>query len=542
MKLVSVKILGDDFRSLANNKLYEFNVSSRKNRLSTKIFAGLNGSGKSNFLELLSEIFYYLEIYHLKSATPLQKKGKNIGFEIEYILPIDNMVVKSGSYDFEDKGCHVRIIKKMTDSPEFTFKKYGDEKFIRLDDATEFLLPSKVIAYTSGQNELLSNPFFKIRYHYFKELSKEENTTVVNAIENEKMFFLDTSSNFSIFISNMLLANPEKLKYLKDVFQVEELHAFRITINLVDYQKNKIPLTESVLANIEKLKNCSTSWIKRTKGKEEFIIIDYKVNQATHEAFKFHFTSSFELFQALYELENLNLHLVAKDTRSLILKAHKSLNLTDEMPRPDPSRLIFRIEKIFLNKIVEVGKPTKQIYYKGLSDGEHQFNEVLGSVMMMEQDGCLFLMDEPDTHFNPKWRAKLIEMLNQVSAVTYDSKGKPETVRKQEIIITTHSPFVISDSYKEDVYKFEKGDFETPDLQTYGGSVGMILETIFDRDISISDFSNDDLNQLKASIKTLGDVQRVKKELLKFGESVEKFDAYSFLQLKEEELKNKEKK
>lgn len=49
MKIKSVKILGDDFRSLAANKLYEFNVSFRDDRLSTKIFAGLNGSGKSNF-------------------------------------------------------------------------------------------------------------------------------------------------------------------------------------------------------------------------------------------------------------------------------------------------------------------------------------------------------------------------------------------------------------------------------------------------------------------------------------------------------------
>lgn len=59
MKIKSVKILGSDFRSLKANKLYEFNVSDQKNRLSTKIFAGLNGSGKSNFLELFTEIFYF---------------------------------------------------------------------------------------------------------------------------------------------------------------------------------------------------------------------------------------------------------------------------------------------------------------------------------------------------------------------------------------------------------------------------------------------------------------------------------------------------
>lgn len=535
MKLISVKILGDNFRSLASNKLYEFNVSQRKDRLSTKIFAGLNGSGKSNFLELLADIFYYLEIYHLKSATPNQKKEKGLGFEIEYIIPIESLISKNNLFEFDDNGCHVRIIKRLGENPEFSFKKYGGDDFLRVDDNTIFLLPTKIIAYTSGQNELLSNPFLKIRYHYFKEIEKNGSLKEIDSSINDRLFFLDYSSNFSIFVSNLLLAKPEKLKYLKEIFKVQDLHSFRITINLVDYRKKQIVINHRIEDNIGKLKLCATSWIKRQVGKEEFLILDYFVNEATHESFKFHFTTSFELFKTFYELESLNLNLVPIDTKSLILKAHKSLNLTDEMPKPDPSRLIFRIEKIYLNKIVDDLNPFLPIPYKGLSDGEHQFNEVVGSVMMMEQDGCLFLMDEPDTHFNPVWRAKMIEMLNQVTAYNYDSIGKPEAVRKHEIIITTHSPFVISDSQKEDVYKFEKGNFENPELQTYGGSMGLILETIFDRDISISDYSNDDLNEIKASIKSIDDIPRVKKQLLKFGESVEKFDAYTYLLIKEEE-------
>ncbi|MGE0638203.1 MAG: restriction system-associated AAA family ATPase [Bacteroidia bacterium] len=544
MKLISVKILGDTFRSLASNKLYKFNESQHKARLSPKIFAGLNGSGKSNFLELLAEIFFYLEVFHSNSVKPEYKKSKDFGFEIEYMLP---MVHPSpiGLLDFKNSiefNMHVRIVKELGQYPEFSRKKFGEEHFERIDKLTQYLLPTKVIAYTSGQNELLSNPFLKIRYHYFKAT---ENINVASEgkedeFENQRLFFLDSSSNFSIFVSNMLLANPDKLKYLTDIFKVEDLHSFRITINLVNYRKVKISLSENIKNHILKLKLCSTSWIERKKGKEEFLLLDYRVNAATHEAFKYHFKTSFELFKAFYDLENLNLNLVPVDTRSLILKAHKSLNLSDELPKPDPSRLIFRIEKINLNKIVEDGKPSKTIYYKGLSDGEHQFNEVIGSVLMMEQDGCLFLMDEPDTHFNPLWRAKMIEMLNHVAAYKFDSKGKPEAVRKQEIIITTHSPFVISDSQTDDVYKFDKVKGEVvyinPKIETYGASVSLLLQEIFDRRISISDLSNYDLEELREELKELkkpkvikAKIDEIREKLVDFGESIEKFDLYSLL-------------
>jgi restriction system-associated AAA family ATPase len=588
MKLISVKILGEDFRSLKNNKLYSFNVNERTGRLSTKVFAGLNGSGKSNFLELLAEIFFYLEKYHLRTVSAADKKGKNIGFEIEYLLPVKVEIpfddTTKGLVEKRNEWQHVRITKPLEGLPEFSSKVLGfkmeqpnNEGFIRHDEFTESLLPKKIIAYTSGQNELLSNPFFKIRYHYFKETAKKATPESPTDTINDRLFFLDSSSNFSIFVSNMLLADADKLKYLKKIFAVEDLHSFRITINWLDYGRKKIAFGGNNDVNIEKLKLCATSWIKRTKGKEEFLILDFRVSDATHEAFKFHFKTSFELFKALYDLENLNLHLVKSDTRNLIPRAHKSLNLSDELPKPDPSRLIFRVEKVNLNKIVEDEKPPRKIYYKGLSDGEHQFNEVIGSVMMMEQEGCLFLMDEPDTHFNPVWRAQMIKMLNFVAATEFeererdklDSNNKvvlgenkkpvrekylfPIEVRRQEIIITTHSPFVISDSQTEDVYKFDKVKGEVvyinPKIETYGASVSLLLQEIFDRRISISDLSNYDLEELREALKELkkpkvikAKIEEIRVKLVDFGESIEKFDLYSLLSQIEKDIDNKKKK
>jgi restriction system-associated AAA family ATPase len=547
MKLKSIKILGEDFRSLKANQLYEFNTNNyRRDRLSTKVLAGLNGSGKSNLLELLAEIFYYLDLYHLKGSSKEQKLSKNIGFEIEYFFPItlEGRVIKVGDKEWGkriyDEHSLIRIRKPIDELPEFSFKKTDDSSFTRIDFETEKLLPKRVIAYSSGQNELLSNPFYKIRYHYFEELNKSGAELI-----NNSMFYLSYETNFSIFIANQLLGNKKKLPGLNDIFDIEGLESFRITINLLNYKKNKIDLTEYQSRSIESLKSCATSWIERfesNKTKQHLLIFDFLVTKATIRAFESKFDSPFSLFMAFYELQSLNIHIDPVDHRHLIRTGKKSLNISEEIPKPDPDRLAFRIEKIRVNKKLADGK-IKPIYYKQLSDGEHQLNEILGSLLMVEEDGCLFLLDEPDTHFNPKWRAKLIKLFNYLSAKKLNRQNLPEVVRKHEILLTTHSPYVVSDSEKMDVYLFNKtkdgANIKNPESQTYGASIGFLNEEIFGRDNSISEYSNFDLETLKSSVQTLQDIEDAREKLFDFGESIEKFDALRFLREKQQELESK---
>jgi len=548
MKLVSVKILNNDgFRSLNPNENYTFGVSSlQPGQLTTKIFAGINGSGKSNFLELLSEIFYFLEIYHLPGTPEEEKAHKGIGFEIEYLisLPVDFL---EGHYKAAaaDKYIQVRIAKPMGEKPEFSIKRLEDDEYtIRVDNDTARLLPARIIAYTSGQNELLSNAYHKLKYHYFQNY--QQNKAADHETDRHRMIFLDTCINSSVFIANILLAESNKLNYLLKILGIENLHSFRITINLTDESNKPIEYPGYILNHIENLKQCATTWVERTIRKRKFYIIDYWINDATKDAFRYYFKTSFELFKVFYDLETFNLSLQNKKERERILKVSNTFNFADDLPKNNPFRLPFRIENIQVQKTIE-GKPSKKITYKALSDGEHQFNEVIGTVLMMEENNCLFLMDEPDTHFNPKWRAKMIQMLNYVSALEINAANKVTKVRDQEIIITTHSPFVVSDTRKEDVYVFEKGEngthYHNPEIETYGASINLILQEVFRRDITISGYSHTKLEELREAFKNITDKRHIKNlildtqiELFQFGESIEKFDLYNYLSIKEDEI------
>lgn len=600
MKLLRVKILGEKFRSIPANVDYVFQETLTDNKLSTKVFAGLNGSGKSNFLELIAEVFFSLERYILnessnkildvqrsellkelgkyssdrqhkkyanisKKIDELNKKiffDREFSYEIEYLLNVKKESIDQLNLPgiIEDKlnllkshdGIYKIMIRKLDEFPEYSFKELHHDVKYRIDSNFSQFLPANIIAYTSGQNEVLSNPFIRLRYHYFNELQNIENT-----LYNRRMYFIDEESNYSIFIANMLLAKEQPLTYLKKIFGIEDLYSFRININYKQNTQEALKAFKSKLRLLKSLKACASTWMDDSEKK--VMVLDFIVNEATHQAFRHYYKSAFKLFQTFYELQSLNLLIDKQEVRKFVVNASKVVNVSDELSKPDPSDLVFRIEKIRIKKTSKEKVSSKKndpVYYKALSDGEHQLNEVIGSVMMMENDGCLFLMDEPDTHFNPKWRAKMVTMLNKVSGNEYDQKGNPERIRQHEVILTTHSPFIISDNQKEDVYKFERETitvkdlktpevehhFETlnlknPEYQTYGSSVGFVLETIFDRDLTISDYSNEELNNLKASIKTLEDINRVKRELLKFGESIEKFDAYNYLMIREKELK-----
>lgn len=87
MEIVRIKIY-TTFRGLKPPFEINFRSNSDRNEIDPVCFAGLNGSGKSNVMELISEIFFYLEAIHNLSAQKYVKNNSPFGFYIEYRIPI----------------------------------------------------------------------------------------------------------------------------------------------------------------------------------------------------------------------------------------------------------------------------------------------------------------------------------------------------------------------------------------------------------------------------------------------------------------------
>ena len=158
-----------------------------------------------------------------------------------------------------------------------------------------------------------------------------------------------------------------------------------------------------------------------------------------------------------------------------------------------------------------------------LSGGEHQLAQILGMFGMISLPNALFLLDEPESHFNPQWRVRF--MTRVLDMPTPDGTRRDvSSASQQDCLLTTHAPFVPSDMPRDRVFIFGK-DTETgvvtvrnPDIETYGTTFDAIIEECFGVRPPISEEPRQDIQKLMES----NDPEEIRTGMMRLGYSVEK--------------------
>lgn len=474
---------------------------------------GVNGSGKSKLLECLAEVFEYLtgcftDFIKDPGTTIIQ-------FRIDYTfkLPIGKKYVRF--IQDKEKGkpkCFIGNDPKSLEAEE-------DLNKIRQ------VLPEMVLGYSSGENESLSQWFHPYideyrEYYQSKALPLKRNSILRSADFSKKlpelphMLWVDFSMNKLVFVANSVFSLEPKSKWDKIIKELNftRLRSFRIIVKLKPKKGPSMGLiaAEEQLELIEKLKRCSSAH-SEPEDKEKSLYLDYYFSEATYKAFKQEFDSSFNLYTALVKLDTLNL-IVIKSDLDEVRRVKKETG--EELPRP----VLVETQKAlgFLGiKMHHKGKVVVQ--YSNLSDGEHQYLHIFGVLNMIQTHNVLFLLDEPETHFNPQWRSAFISNMDLIAKN-----------REQEFIITTHSPFLLSDSKSENVFVFELNGKEIeitqPDIETYGSAIEILLKVAFGVAPPVALKSSKELKTLLTSKKTT--LKDLEQGLNKYGDSVQKFELY----------------
>ncbi len=534
MKLKYLK-LHHTFRSLPAGFEIEFHTESPNHEqmavFSPYCFVGLNGSGKSNVLQCLSNIFYHLECIYLDF------KPQNFEHSPTFINGFDPTVCSPDAYDLvyykyvTNELAEITITKNVGERPIIKVGDWQVDSF-RIRD----YLPSLIVGYSSGENEILSLPFFKMRFIHIDEYLNVLSRQLTYARPEGRMIYVDKEYSQAILLTNFLMQPSDVLDPILNTVGLKRVKSFQLIIS----RKRKVNLSAEYLRTsdgfeknielltliehiIEKFKSCATISYFDTKSETQYL--DYWINESTRQSFRHHFYDDpLELFRAFQILFTLNLEHVGRQIKTEIYHSN-SLYVNETIPTISSDQRVVRFKEFWVEKTGISGS----ILTKSLSDGEHQFLHSMGICLLLKNTDTLFLLDEPETHFNPTWRAKFISTLNECLK---SANTNPSQRISHEFLITSHSPFIISDCKPTHVFLFQKNNENNKiaassaarlGINTWGTSVETLLNDLFGYNQSIGDLSRQILESIDfSSINSSEDIEKAKRILRPLGESIEK--------------------
>jgi restriction system-associated AAA family ATPase len=485
---------------------------------------GPNGTGKSQLMQVLAEMLQSA----VHACNPLEERRETnpgLHFELEYLirpLPTSDSVHMRVSRRNEGRSRSKVLVERKEQLEWVTCDLAAPE--------TRQLLPRKVVGYTSGDNETLSLPFLESRSGYAEDVSRIALALVPDesSVIDTRLMLIDYGTHLEVLVANLLLGtNDQREALLKDAL-VNDLHSFRCIVQLNHSAAPKVSskkaavsgrrgvqLTAELETYVEQLKRCATC--HTYDEKTETYVLDYWINDATRKAFGSFWTNAFDLYSSFHKLAMLNDLAIAKSARETFRREARTRRFASRLPEPQDEDKVFRFERVrFVSQ-----KSTEEVDYVSLSDGEHQLAQILGTFCMLSFPNVLFLLDEPESHLNPQWRVKFLSRIRDLP--TADGlRSAASGSAQQEVLLTTHAPFVPSDMSRDKVFIFKKTDGTVtanhPDTETYGTNFDDILKECFGVRPPISDLPKEDIARLMQS----NEAGEIEEGIQKLGNSVDR--------------------
>ena len=423
MRIDTVKI--DGFKNLNN---FQIDIDQRKMHT---ILLGQNAAGKSNFLEALVIIFRDLDLNEKKTVNP------EFNFDIKY----------------QCKGNNIRVvgINKVLNSstnPSERFiegNKIGYQYYVEgiSFKKTDFYrvkndhLPKYVFSYYSGISNRLEKHFDIHQKKFLKDL--------MDGVDDPMRPLFYTRAIHSHFVLLAFYGLPEdKINiFLKDYLNILGLESILFVFKVPYWYKGKVrPGGDSkfwyakgvVKDFLNDLWDCSLAPLP----------IKEKVREDFHKN---------------HDEEHLYLYISNQDKLAeLAQKYGNNANFFKMLESTYISDLISEVR-------VKVKKQNVDGYitFKELSEGEQQLLTVLGLMRFTKEEDTLFLLDEPDTHLNPFWKWKYMNLMKEVV----------DTDKTSQVIMTTHDPLVIGGLTRQEIRIFQAekiinaSDEETTHISTF---------------------------------------------------------------------------
>lgn len=379
---------------------------------STTILIGENGTGKSTMMESILEILMSFD-------SPTIEKQIDYDYTIEYEYAQKNIrITKSEhNYCFDVEGDVVE----------------GGYSYIRDWLSGKRLFPKRIITFYSGANNKLQPAISKVNKQYCKQYRK----TMAEAFE----FILNDESR--------MIPSPPVRKYSFCDEHLVPVYLCAILEGLDSYEKEYL------------VKECNCSEVDHVSmvinlNKVDRFFGNARLGGGTPS--NLYFTMDY-VEHLLSDVLRQGWQATAKGRGYFELKGIGELGL-DSRAILEAFEVLHDLFDAKFETYVKIGN--QSVSASDLSEGQRQLIKILGMLGICKREDCLFLLDEPDAHMNPKWKYGIKKVIDECL----------EDANNAQTIIATHDPLVINGVSKEYIRIF------TPDASAIRNSNKYITKAI----------------------------------------------------------------
>jgi predicted ATPase len=443
------KVYIEEFKNLR-----EFHIDINENKMQT-VLLGENAAGKSNLLEALVIIFRDLD---LKAKT-------QFNYQIDYecggnLLRVNGGPSVKGNAQFYER-------KKIGSEILLTEKAISKTKIY---DNKESYLPKYVFAYYSGLSNRLLEHFDTHQKRFYDALLDGTDAPP------RPLFYARLIHSHFVLMAFYAFTDKKVTQFLEEYLGIIGLESVLFVLKKPVWARNKSEALDFweakgvVRGFLDELWEASMAPIVH----EESVREDFRRSHKQEHLF-------------LYVSNQNKLGEIAKKygTNTEFFKSLESTYISDLI-----QEVRVKVKKRNING---------DVTFRELSEGEQQLLTVLGLLRFTKESESLILLDEPDTHLNPLWKWKYMNLLEEYS-------GKDET---SQILMTTHDPLVIGGRTKEEIRIFrsiktkdnqgnEYNKVETfqPDFDPKGlGVAGILTSEFFNLPSTLDEDTLEDLNE-----------------------------------------------
>lgn len=373
---------------------------------------GENGSGKSSIIEFLAEIF---RIEYNKNRNLIVDNEHTYNFYLVFKIKDKTYEIKRISNIDKHSFQEDEKIENILDYHIYSNDKQNIVNQIILDNSTI----AKMIVYSHNENQDFKLSSFMYLPNEITIKLCDFNEKFEKLISNNKLYPMNRSESDSVYIKNM--SNEINNQY-EHFSSLEDKYDQFLILKLLENNEetHNFHLTKKEMQE------------KLTAKKIEFVP-------------KVDFKKYFKISERLGK------------------KLTKEVNALEEQEK-----------EIYINKYSDFFEfdfiDEKNRRYSDLSHGEKilfgQLLNIFYNSKKSKNDSLLFLFDEPETAMHPQWQKNYInEVYNLVNKLN----------KNYHFILTSHSPFILSDLPKENVIFLKDGKQVDVDIDTFGANIHTLL-------------------------------------------------------------------